>query len=115
MSVENTVPILFCKDINKTKSFYLDELGFTIDWQDRDLLSLSINGHSIMISETSKAFTRGWVWLGLSNESMIDFIIDNKDKFNILQSPTNQEWAYEMKITDLDDNVLWFGAEPRSK
>lgn len=115
MSVANTVPILFCKDIEKTKSFYLNDLKFELDWQDKDLLSVSINGHSIMISETTKPFTTGWVWLGLNDESMIDFLMQNKDQLNVIQEPTNQYWAYEMKIKDLDDNVLWFGAEPRGE
>jgi hypothetical protein len=30
----------------------------------------------------------------------------------VVQRPTNQRFALEMKIKDPDGNILWFGTEP---
>ena len=30
----------------------------------------------------------------------------------VVQRPTNQTFALEMKIKDPDGNILWFGTEP---
>lgn len=34
-----------------------------------------------------------------------------RDDLQVIQRPTNQPWALEMKIHDPDHNVLWFGSE----
>jgi hypothetical protein len=30
----------------------------------------------------------------------------------IIQGPTKQRWAYEMKVADPDGNTLWLGTDP---
>lgn len=32
----------------------------------------------------------------------------------VVSGPDNGPWAYEMRIRDLDGNILWLGTEPRS-
>lgn len=54
---------------------------------------------------------RSTVWIGVEDDSIFMFIA--KAGAKILQSPTQQPWAYEMKIADPDGNVLWLGTDPK--
>ena len=53
-----------------------------------------------------------WVWIGLEDDSLFDEVRAKGAK--VLQEPLNRPLAYEMKIADIDGNVLWLGTEPRA-
>ena len=44
---------------------------------------------------------------------MIGFLRLPVNVAHALCERTNRPWAYEMKIIDPDDNVLWLGTGPR--
>src|SRR5688572_18175489 len=108
--VENTIPVLAVSDVQASVRFYCQILDFKHDWGgDGDLsgiTSVSRDGHAIMLQQRGPV-TPGCVWIGG------DVLIPLWDKIRssgdntIIQRPTNQLWALEMKIKDLDGNVLW--------
>jgi hypothetical protein len=53
-----------------------------------------------------------WVWIGLEDDTLFDEYRAKGVK--VLQEPLNRPWAYEMKVSDIDGNVLWLGTEPRT-
>jgi len=59
--------------------------------------------------EARAKLSRGTVWVGLDGDAIFQLI----ERSGVLQPPTNQPWAYEMKISDPDGNVIWLGAEPK--
>jgi len=61
--------------------------------------------------EARGELSRGTVWVGLDGDAIFQLV--DESGATILQPPTNQPWAYEMKISDPDGNVIWLGAEPR--
>lgn len=113
--VENAIPVLAVADVQASLRFYRDVLDFHRDWGGDDgapqIASVSRDGHAIMLQGRSPA-APGCVWIGLSGLASLWEKIQSYGDVNVLQRPTNQPWALEMKIEDLDGNVLWFGSEP---
>jgi predicted lactoylglutathione lyase len=113
--VENTIPVLPVKSLRDSKAFYTDKLGFNVDWGDSDadtICQVSRDGHRIMLSEQTDIGTPSWVWIGLESDRLF-WEFKNRG-VSVLQEPTNRPWAYEMKVRDLDGNILWLGTEPRA-
>ena len=110
--VENTIPVLPVSDLAASIAFYTTTLGFTLDWNTSAVCSVSRDGHPIMLLKSAGPVSSNWVWIGLEDESLFD---EYKAKgVRVVQEPLNRRWAYEMKIADLDGNVLWLGTEPRA-
>lgn len=110
--VENTIPVLRVRDMGVSKAFYVDKLGFRVDWGDGDTVcQVSRDGHRIMLSEEADIGTPSWVWIGLRSDKLFDRFL--RLGLSVLQHPENKPWAYEMKIRDVDGNVLWFGTAPK--
>ncbi len=110
--VECTIPVLPVKNLKKSFEFYIDTLGFKLDWEGQTFGSVSRDGHCIMLSEKNKPTDPAWVWIGLEDDTLFD---EYKRKgVNVFQEPQNHPWAYEMKFEDIDGNILWIGTEPRT-
>lgn len=112
--VECIIPVLRVEDLRRSIRFYSENLGFAIDWGANEgdtICSISRDGCCIMLCEDGRGSRGTWVWIGLEDESLFDSL--KKQGIKILQEPKNRPWAYEMKIEDIDGNVLWLGTEPR--
>ncbi len=111
--IECTVPVLGVRDLAESIAFYTEILGFSHDWggSGGTVCSVSRDGHSIMLSKAAKGDSAGWVWIGLEDDSLFEEYRVRGVK--IVQEPANYSHAYEMKIEDVDGNVLWLGTEPR--
>jgi catechol 2,3-dioxygenase-like lactoylglutathione lyase family enzyme len=113
--VENTIAVLAVADVPASIRFYREALGFELDWTGDggvpQIASVSRNGHAIMIRR-SDAPHPGCVWIGVSELVSLWEKIRSGGDIAVVERPTNQSWALEMQIEDLDGNVLWFGMEP---
>ena len=108
--VENTIPVLAVSDLKRSMDFYRDILGFEVEWNAGPICSVARDKCSIML-QAQEEVCRGTVWVGLENDSIFQII--ERSGATILQRPTTQPWAHEMKIADPDGNVIWLGAEPK--
>jgi catechol 2,3-dioxygenase-like lactoylglutathione lyase family enzyme len=111
--VENTIPVIGVKDLQRSIEFYTSVLGFVLDWGGADgetICSVSRDGHPIMLNEQGEILTPSCVWIGLQSDRL--FSEYTSKGVTVLQDPENHPWAYDMKIQDLDGNVLWLGTEP---
>ena len=108
--IENTVPVLGVADLVASIRFY-HSLGFKTDWQTPTIASVSRDDHPIMLQRRDRP-APAWVWIGCSSVQSLWQNVRNRADINVLQPPTNQSWALEMKIHDLDRNILWFGSDP---
>jgi predicted enzyme related to lactoylglutathione lyase len=112
--VQNTVPVLAVKDVTASMRFYCEMLAFKLDWAGSadppQIASVSRDGHAIMLQRRDPA-TPGWVWIGTSDLASLWKSVRTNGNVIIVQRPTNQRWALEMKIQDPDGNILWFGTE----
>ena len=63
-----------------------------------------------MLNEQGEIRTPSCVWIGLESDRLFCEYITKG--VTVLQNPENHPCAYDMKIQDLDGNVLWLGTEP---
>ena len=109
--VECTIPVLPVKNLKDSIKFYVETLGFTVDWEGQFFASVSRDGCPIMLNEKHDSTDQAWAWIGLADDTIFD---EYKGKgVNVFQEPQNHPWAYEMKFEDIDGNILWLGTEPR--
>ena len=113
--VENTIPVLAVADVPASIRFYCDKLEFKLDWQgDADpphIASVSRDGHPIML-QLRRPAAPGCVWVGMSGLLSLWERVRSSTGVAVVQRPTNQRYALEMKIRDPDGNILWIGTEP---
>lgn len=113
--VECTIPILPVRDLVRSIRFYVDRLGFSVDWgkePNSRICSVSRDHCSVMLVQQESTVSPAWVWIGLENDSLFDAYRSNG--VTVFQEPQNHPWAYEMKFQDPDGNILWLGTEPKS-
>lgn len=107
--VENIIPVFPVRDTAASKGFYIGKLGFTLDWDADTICSVSRDGNCLMLSQDAEAASPALAWIGLETDALIQQVIEQQ--LDILQEPKNDEFAYHMKIQDIDGNILWLGTE----
>jgi uncharacterized glyoxalase superfamily protein PhnB len=92
--------------------YYVNALGFEVDWQDGAMASVTRGAYAIMLCEGAQGNPGTWVWIGVEDAQALceEYVASGA---TITQAPTNYPWAYEMRVTDPDGHVLRFGSEPR--
>jgi catechol 2,3-dioxygenase-like lactoylglutathione lyase family enzyme len=112
--IENTIPVLAVNDVTAAIRFYREMLGFKLDWSGSadppQIASVSRDGHAIML-QRREPVTPGCVWIGIAGLASLWESVRANPNVVVVQRPTNQPWALEMKLRDPDGNILWFGTE----
>jgi predicted lactoylglutathione lyase len=111
---ECIIPILNVKRLSDSLHFYIDVLGFLLDWSDENVMcSVSRDGKSIMLCQGSQGHSGTWIWIGV--EDIDPLFTDFKAKgVKFQQLPTNYPWGYEMRIEDPDGHILRFGSDSKT-
>lgn len=114
VSFESVNPILRVKDIRASLAYYVEILGFKIDWEaDTGFASVSRGGCHIMLCEGDQGHPGSWVWIGVGDAEALHAQYQAKGA-KIRHRPTNYEWAYEMQVEDPDGNILRMGSDPKA-
>ncbi len=108
--IENTIPVLAVRELDRSIAFFKDVLGFEVEWNAGSVCSVARDGCSIMLQRQSEIH-QSTVWVGLDGDALFSQI--QRSDANILQPPSRKPWAYEMKVADPDGNVIWLGADPK--
>ncbi len=114
--VENITPILNVKNVPLSVRYYVDVLGFKLDWSwgdKEDFASVSRDGHAIMLCQDGQGHPGTWLWVGVEDIEPLFHDYSSRG-VTFVELPTNYPWAYEMKVQDPDGHVLRFGSEPRT-
>jgi ankyrin repeat protein len=115
VGVECIIPILRVGRLSSSIPYYVDVLGFQVDWGGEDgaeMASVSRDGRAIMLCQGSQGQAGTWIWIGVEDiEPLFEVYKSRGVKF--VQEPTNYAWAYEMRVEDPDGHVLRFGSEPK--
>ena len=116
VGVECIVPILRVNNLADSIRYYVDVLGFKVDWggeEESTFASVSRSGRAIMLCQGDQGQPGTWIWIGV--EDIEPLFTEYKTKgVKFREPPTNYPWAYEMKIEDPDRHVLRFGSEPKA-
>jgi catechol 2,3-dioxygenase-like lactoylglutathione lyase family enzyme len=116
VGVECITPILMVNSLASSIRYYVDVLGFKVDWGGEDqstFASVSRDRRAIMLCQGEQGQPGTWLWIGVEDIELLCTEFKAKGvKFR--EPPTNYPWAYEMKIEDPDGHVLRFGSEPKA-
>ena len=115
VGVECIIPILRVESLAASIRFYVEVLGFAIDWGGEpgsEMASVSRDGRPLMLCQGGQGHPGTWVWIGVEDIEPL-FQQFRLAGVKVVQEPTNYYWAYEFRIEDPDGHVLRFGSEPK--
>ncbi len=113
VGIECIIPILNVKSVPDSVHYYVNVLGFKLDWDAPDYASVSRDRHAIMLCQGGQGNAGTWIWIGVEDVEVL-FQQCTANGAKVQQKLTNYPWAYEMRIEDPDGHILRFGSEPRS-
>lgn len=114
VAFEGGNPIFRVNDISASIEYYVQKLGFVVDWHEdgTGFASVSRGRFHLFLCQGDQGHAGGWVWVGVADAAALyDEFRDSGVK--IRHPPTNYAWAYEMQVEDLDGNVLRIGSESK--
>jgi predicted enzyme related to lactoylglutathione lyase len=111
-AIENVTPILRVRDVEASRRYYVETLGFALEWDAGSMIAVSRDGKSIMLCEGAQGQPGTWLWIGVEDADAFfaEFLANGAQ---IRSPPQNFSWAYEFQVEDPDGHVLRFGAEPK--
>jgi len=113
---ECVIPILRVNSLAASIRFYVDVLGFKVDWGGEDestFASVSRDHRAIMLCQGEQGQPGTWLWIGVEDIEPL-FAEYQAKGVKFREGPTNYPWAYEMKIEDPDGHVLRFGSDTKA-
>lgn len=110
--IETITPILSVDSVAASIHYYVDVLGFTLDWHAGGMAGVMRDGQSLMLCASHQGRKGTWVWIGVEDVDALLAEFAAKGAL-IRDPPTNFQWAYEMQVEDPDGHVLRFGTEPK--
>lgn len=107
-------PILRVSDFDRSVAYYVETLGFRVDWTDGRFGSVTRDRTSLMLSEGSQGCPGTWMWIGVSDADALHDELRARGA-TIRHPPTNYPWgSREVHVFDPDGHVLRFGSESRA-
>ncbi|MBI3790573.1 MAG: bleomycin resistance family protein [Gemmatimonadetes bacterium] len=103
-------PIFRVADVEASAAYYVEKLGFTIDWTAGDVCCVRAHQFTLFLVEGDQGQPGAWAWLGVSDVRALREHY-RRTGAQIRHEPTNYAWALEMQVEDLDGNVLRVGSE----
>lgn len=106
--IENIIPILAVEDVEASIAHYENVLGFEQDWVGGNFGQVSRDGWRVYLSET-QGQPGAYLWIGVQDVDVIhaEYVESGAD---IVHPPEDVGHSLEMRVRDLDGNVLRFGS-----
>jgi predicted enzyme related to lactoylglutathione lyase len=111
--IETITPILRVDDLERSKRFYFDVLGFSLDWEAPEMVGVSRDGCGLMLCLGGQGQKGAWVWIGVEDAGALYADVVTAKGAKVRMAPKNFSWAYEFQLEDPDGHVLRFGSEPK--
>ena len=106
-------PILRVDNLSASIAYYVNQLGFQLQWRSDPLASVVRDRASLMLSEGDQGNPGTWVWIAASHVDELYAELQARGA-RLRHPPTNYPWgSRECQVTDPDGHVLRFGAEVR--
>lgn len=109
---ENVSPIFSVADLEASLKYYIEVLGFKVNWKVPGFAEVSRGRCGIMLCEGEQGHPGTWVWIGVGDAEAVyrEYVAKGA---KVRHPPNNYPWAYEVQIYDLDGNVLRLGSEQK--
>ena len=104
-------PILPVQNLIASVDYYVNALGFTLNWHDPGVIASVSRGRcGLFLIEGDQGHSGTWVWIGVPNAAALhdEYVAHGAI---IRQPPTNFSWGCEMQVSDPDGNVLRVGSD----
>jgi hypothetical protein len=106
-------PIFPVASVRASIEYYVNVLGFKVNWEAEGFASVSRDRCCIFLSEGDyQGHPGAWTWIGINDADALAAEYREK-RAKIRHPPTNYPWAYEMQVEDLDGNVLRLGSDTK--
>ena len=111
--IEGIQPILSVTDMNASRHFYKDILGFKeAEWGTDEFTSMNKDNGGIYLCHGGQGNKGTWIWVGFDG-NIFELHEQLKAKGVVIkQVPVNYSWALEMHVEDPDGHILRFGTDP---
>jgi len=105
-------PILRVNDLKVSKDYYTRVLGFKVDFETLDFISVSRGRCGLFLCQGDQGHFGSWVWISAPD---VELLVEELRAAGarIRHEPTNYPWAMEIQVEDPDGNVLRMGSEPK--
>jgi predicted lactoylglutathione lyase len=112
--IENVTPILRVENLVASRRYYINTLGFSLDWETDGMISVSRDHKSIMLCERGQGQPGTWLWIGVEDADVLYTEFSARGA-RIRSAPENFDWAYEFAVEDPDGHVLRIGSKPKRR
>lgn len=109
-----STPILRVADLDASLTYYVDQLGFHVEWRDGSVASVQRGGAALMLSQGDQGHAGTWVWIGVADADAAHEELKRRGTI-VRHPPTNYPWgSREAHVADPDGNVLRLGSDVRA-
>jgi uncharacterized glyoxalase superfamily protein PhnB len=110
------VPEIPAANVDKAAAYYVETIGFTLDWGDDDGGIAGISRGNCRLFITNRSFRQSWgnagpilFWINLNNKAEVDELFKEwkAAKAKIVSVPEDKPWKlHEFTAADLDGNLI---------
>jgi catechol 2,3-dioxygenase-like lactoylglutathione lyase family enzyme len=114
ISIGACIPILPVADLDASIAYYVEGLGFELQWRAESMASVCRDRASIMLNAGQQGHPGTWLWTSASD---VDALYEELGRRGAMlrHPPTNYPWgSRECQVTDPDGHVLRFGADAKT-
>jgi catechol 2,3-dioxygenase-like lactoylglutathione lyase family enzyme len=105
------IPIFRVENLEASIAYYVERLGFRLQWRGDPLASVARDRMSLMLSEGDQGQPGTWAWVAADNVDELWEELRARGA-RLRHPPTNYDWgSRECQVTDPDGHVIRFGAE----
>lgn len=110
-SLGGVIPILRVENLDASVRYYVEQLGFSLQWRSGTVASVVRDRTSMMLCEGDQGHAGTWVWISTTDVDPLYAELRDRGA-RLRHAPANYPWgSRECQVTDLDGHVLRFGAD----
>src|ERR1700716_57461 len=96
------VPILPVADLATSVAYYVDQLGFELQWQSDPMASVKRGGASIMLCDGDQGHAGTWLWISTTDVDALYAELEARGA-RLRHAPANYPWgSRECQVMDPD-------------
>lgn len=104
-------PLLRVEDLDVSIAYYVERLGFHLQWRANPVASVARDRTALMLSEGDQGKPGTWLWISTSDVDALYEELAARGA-TLRFPPTNYPWgSRECQVSDPDGHVIRFGAD----